>query len=81
MTAARRILSIPRALLRHAQAAMLRWSISSTEQYMAAATRDGILDSHTLRHWRLQMQADRVRLARLEAVMHPVQQHQPEHTA
>lgn len=46
--------------------AILRWNISSTERYMAACERDGIMDTQTLRIWRRQMAADRVRLAMLE---------------
>lgn len=51
----------------HLKAANLRWSIDSTEQYMAACQRDGILEGETLRSWRLQMQADRVELSLIEA--------------
>lgn len=55
-----------RRLLNCLHAAWLRWSIDSTEQYMLACARDGIMDSDTLRHWRAQLAADRVRLALLE---------------
>lgn len=51
----------------HLQAGLLRWNISSTEQYMLACERDGILASDTLRYWHRLLQEDRVRLALLEA--------------
>lgn len=64
-----------RALVLRLRRVSLRWSITSTEQYMAAAARDGILDSHTLRAWRDHLAADRVRLALIEARLrrHPRQ--------
>lgn len=45
----------------------LLWSISSTEAYMLAAERDGILEGRTLRAWRDRMAADRVEVALIEA--------------
>lgn len=49
------------------QIVLLRWNISSDEQYMLQLEREGILDGHMPRYWRQLLQEDRVRLALLEA--------------
>ena len=49
------------------RAAVLAWNVDSTEQYMAACERDGILEGETLAAWRRQLGADRVALAVIEA--------------
>ena len=46
--------------------AALKWNIAATEDYVAACAVDGILDSDTLRQWRLYIASDRVALALLE---------------
>ena len=51
----------------HARRLWLLWCIDSTEAYMAACERDGILEGATLRHWRDCMAADRVQVALIEA--------------
>lgn len=56
-------------LLMHLQRAMLLWDISSTEQYLQAAERDGIMDTQTVRLWRSYLQDRHTRLLVLEARM------------
>lgn len=51
----------------HLQRAMLLWDISSTQQYLMAAERDGIMDTQTVRHWRAYLQDRQTRLMVLEA--------------
>ena len=51
----------------HLKRAMLLWNIDSTEQYMHACERDGIMDTATLRYWREHLQVERTRLAVVEA--------------
>jgi hypothetical protein len=46
---------------------VLRWNIDSTEQWLAECAADGLVDSLSLRHFRMQLQADRVQLAQLES--------------
>lgn len=53
----------------HLQRAMALWDISSTEQYMLAAERDGIMDTNTVRYWRAYLQARRAHAMVLEARM------------
>jgi hypothetical protein len=61
----------------HCRALNLRWSISSTEQYMVECERDGILAGGTLQAWHHQMQADRVELALIEAQLSPPPAREP----
>lgn len=56
-----------RAAWLHLQRAVLMWNIDSTEQYMLACERDGIMDTATLRHWRTHLQHERAELAVLNA--------------
>jgi hypothetical protein len=52
--------------IRWVRCAWLRWQIRSTERYIAACVADGILDGLSMREFRRQLDAMRVRLAMLE---------------
>lgn len=69
ISAAQRRPALPRRLWLHLQRAVLLWNTNSTEQYMAACERDGIMDGETIRAWRAHLCAERVRLAVLEAAL------------
>lgn len=50
-------------------AMFLRWTIYEAETYLLACARDGLTDSLSLREFRAQIDADRVRLADIQQRM------------
>lgn len=54
-----------------AYALFLRWCIWEAESHIRACTADGLTDSMSLREFRGQIDADRVRLARVHELMTP----------
>lgn len=59
------LLRWPVAAWRAVQAGLVRWEIVETERYLRACERDGLVDSLSLRDFRGQLQALRIRLSDL----------------
>lgn len=55
-----------------AYALFLRWCIWEAESHLRACAEDGILEGTSLQAFRGQIEADRVRLAAVQARMHPI---------
>lgn len=67
----RRVIKTRKSLARRAwialRIALLRWMLAADEAYIRECAEEGLLDSLSLRAWRDQTQATRVRIALLEA--------------